>query len=146
MRIMDDGSVVMKVGHVPDALRKQSFELALVVLKNKYFCFYNSFYNLRSYRWDLLDMGLYLDSLTYHDPSDTAVNVLRSDKVSGPRRMKIFVQRLEKWSVPKVVYGCNGSLLSQHAHGCHIGHATTTGWRPRAALSWEAGSSALSTA
>jgi hypothetical protein len=81
MRIMDDGSVVMKVGHVPDALSKQSFELALVVLKNKYFCFYNSFYNLRSYRWDLLDMGLYLDSLTYHDPSDTAINVLRSDKV-----------------------------------------------------------------
>ncbi|MEO8734377.1 MAG: hypothetical protein ABI373_08600, partial [Flavobacteriales bacterium] len=81
MRILDDGSVVIRAGHVPDDLRNQSFELALVILKDKYFCFYNSFYNLRSYRWDLLDMGLYLDSLTYHDPSDTAVNILRSDKV-----------------------------------------------------------------
>jgi len=81
MRIMADGSVVIKAGHVPDALRDQPFELALVVLKDKYFCYYNSFYNLKSYRWDLLDMGLYLNSLTYHDPADTAINILRSDKV-----------------------------------------------------------------
>lgn len=75
------GAVLIKAGHVPDELRKQPFELALVLLKNKYFCYYNAFYNLRSYRWDLLDMGLYLDSLAYHDATDTTLNVLHSDKV-----------------------------------------------------------------
>ncbi|MEO5584608.1 MAG: hypothetical protein ABIQ75_04050 [Flavobacteriales bacterium] len=81
MRKTNTGPILMKAGHVPEELRKQPFELALVLLKDKYFCYYNGFYNLRSYRWDLLDMGLYLDSLTYHDATDTAINVLRSDKV-----------------------------------------------------------------
>lgn len=64
------GAIVMKVGRLPADLRKD-VELNLVLLKDRYVCYYNSFYNLQAYRWDLLNMGLFLDSMMYRDAVDT---------------------------------------------------------------------------
>lgn len=71
MQQTPEGTVMMKVGRLPAGTKDRPFELNLVVLKDRYVCYYNSFFNLESYRWDLLDMGLYLDSLTYRGPVDS---------------------------------------------------------------------------
>jgi len=53
------------VGKIPEELMGNELEYNILFLKNKNLCRYRSTYNLESYPWDLLDMGLYLDSLTY---------------------------------------------------------------------------------
>ena len=53
------------VGTVPENLKEEELEFNILFLNNKVLCRYQSLYNLESYPWDLLDMGTYLDSLTY---------------------------------------------------------------------------------
>ncbi|GAB7258262.1 hypothetical protein [Polaribacter sp. OB-PA-B3] len=66
-----DGTSSFKtlVGSVPAALAKEELEFNILFLNNKALCRYQTTYNLDSYGWDLLDMGVYLDSLTYKDKS-----------------------------------------------------------------------------
>ncbi len=53
------------VGVIPKALINNDLEFNILFLNNKSFCQYYNIYNLESYPWELLDMGVYLDSLTY---------------------------------------------------------------------------------
>lgn len=53
------------VGTIPKELQSQELEFNILFLNNKVLCRYQRIYNLESYPWDLLDMGVYLDSLTY---------------------------------------------------------------------------------
>ncbi|KJD36889.1 hypothetical protein PW52_00030 [Tamlana sedimentorum] len=53
------------VGRVPENLINDQLEYNILFLSNKNLCNYYVIYNLESYPWDLLDMGMYLDSLTY---------------------------------------------------------------------------------
>ncbi len=66
--------IAVKVGRLPTHLAKEFYELNLVILKDRHVCYYNSFYDLQTYRWDLLNMGLYMDTLTYGDQFDTTRN------------------------------------------------------------------------
>lgn len=70
-RITPTGSAAVKVGHLPDHLSKDAFELDLLLLKDRNVCHTNSFFDLAAYRWDLLNMGLYMDTLTYGERFDT---------------------------------------------------------------------------
>lgn len=53
------------VGTIPKGLEKEELEFNILFLSNKTLCRYQTIYNLDSFPWDLLDMGVYLDSLTY---------------------------------------------------------------------------------
>lgn len=53
------------VGRVPEAFINDELEYNILFLSNKNLCNYYWIYDLESYPWDLLDMGMYLDSLTY---------------------------------------------------------------------------------
>ncbi|WP_247653538.1 hypothetical protein [Flavobacterium sp. CS20] len=53
------------VGNVPRNLMDESLEYNILFLNNNNLCRYQIIYNLESYPWELLDMGMYLDSLTY---------------------------------------------------------------------------------
>lgn len=55
------------VGTIPKELQNDELEFNILFLNNKTFCRYQTIYNLESFPWDLLDMGVYLDSLTYKD-------------------------------------------------------------------------------
>ncbi|MFY0629863.1 MAG: hypothetical protein JXR05_05740 [Flavobacteriaceae bacterium] len=57
----------VSVGVVPESMKGQELEFNILLLSNKTFCQYNTSFNLESYPWELLDMGIYLDSLTYKD-------------------------------------------------------------------------------
>ncbi|ULC59923.1 hypothetical protein MBM09_02825 [Flaviramulus sp. BrNp1-15] len=61
----EDNLYRVHVGRVPEALMNDELEYNILFLSNKNLCNYYVIYNLESYPWDLLDMGMYLDSLTY---------------------------------------------------------------------------------
>ncbi|MBN2484617.1 MAG: hypothetical protein JXB34_01455 [Bacteroidales bacterium] len=67
------GEVAIKMGEVPKKYRGKDVEFNIIFLKNKYLCYYNSFFDLKTYRWDLLDMGFYFDTLTYKSAFDTSL-------------------------------------------------------------------------
>lgn len=54
------------VGQVPRSLTNKELEYNILFLINKTMCRYQTIYDLERYPWDLLDMGMYLDSLTYN--------------------------------------------------------------------------------
>ncbi|MDP5157481.1 MAG: hypothetical protein NWQ07_02740 [Flaviramulus sp.] len=53
------------VARIPEAFLNDDMEYNILFLSNKNLCNYYSIYNLESYPWDLLDMGMFLDSLVY---------------------------------------------------------------------------------
>lgn len=54
------------IGRLPSELLDDELEYNILFLSNKNMCRYQVIYNLESYPWELLDMGMYLDSLTYN--------------------------------------------------------------------------------
>ena len=61
------------LGKVPRELASEELEFNILFLNNKNLCQYYSIYNLESYPWELLDMGMYLDSLSYKSKKITTV-------------------------------------------------------------------------
>ncbi len=61
----DNGFRIL-VGRISDTDINKELEYNILFLSNKYLCNYYVIYDLESYQWDLLDMGMYLDSLTYN--------------------------------------------------------------------------------
>lgn len=57
----------VKVGKVPENLRGYNLEYNILFIGNNNLCQYYVTYNLDYYSWDLLDMGMYLDQLTYNE-------------------------------------------------------------------------------
>lgn len=53
------------VGTIPSEIQDDELEFNILFLNNNVLCRYQRIYNLESYPWDLLDMGVYLDSLVY---------------------------------------------------------------------------------
>jgi len=54
------------VGRIPAPLVNDELEFNILFLSNQNLCQYYVVYDLEAYPWDLLDMGIYLDSLTYN--------------------------------------------------------------------------------
>jgi len=69
-----NGEVIIKIGKVPKRFIDKEIEFNILFLKNKYLCYYNNFFDLKTYRWDLLDMGMYLDTLTYNNSFNLSVS------------------------------------------------------------------------
>lgn len=70
--------IAVKVGTLPNEMRKADHELNFIILKDRFYCYYNYNYDLRAYRWDLLNMGLYMDTLTYGEQYDTSRTEVRN--------------------------------------------------------------------
>lgn len=61
---IENGSLLVKYAPVPPGLNENDLEYNLLILKDKYLCHYSNFYDLRGEKWKLLEMGLFMDSLT----------------------------------------------------------------------------------
>ena len=66
LRKKNGNSYRILVGRLPSNLLKKELEFNILFLSDKNLCQYYTIYNLESYAWDLLDMGMYLDTLTYN--------------------------------------------------------------------------------
>ncbi|RNC87883.1 MAG: hypothetical protein ED556_01440 [Winogradskyella sp.] len=53
------------LGKVPTELKGKELEYNILFLGHKTLCRYQIIYNLKAYNWDLLDMGMYLDSISF---------------------------------------------------------------------------------
>ncbi len=53
------------VGKLPAGMASKDLEFNILFLSNHNMCRYQTVFDLEAYQWDLLDMGMYLDSLTY---------------------------------------------------------------------------------
>jgi uncharacterized protein YkwD len=58
----ENGNIYVKIGEVPDKLKSKEIELNMLLLQDKFLCIYNPFFDIPGSRWDLLDMGMFLDS------------------------------------------------------------------------------------
>lgn len=65
--------VVIRMGKLPNEYIGKDIEFNIAFIKKKYLCYYSSFSNLKTYRWDLLDMGFYFDTLTYKQNFDSTL-------------------------------------------------------------------------
>lgn len=77
------------VGTIPEGLLKDDLEFNILFLSNKNLCQYYNIYNLESYPWDLLDMGVYLDSLTY-----------KTQKIAASKDKFITKYKTFKFTIP----------------------------------------------
>lgn len=59
-----NNEIVIDLGVVSTEYTKKDYEFNLLFIQNNNFCYYRIFSNLQSYRWDLLDMGFYFDTLS----------------------------------------------------------------------------------
>lgn len=81
------------VGKVPTNLKDEELEFNILFLKDNNLCRYQTFFNLQAYKWDLLDMGMYLDSLTYKPKFNQAS---KEDKYAMKYKSLQFVIPFEK--------------------------------------------------
>lgn len=61
----DDTKFRALVGRIPSEWQDHELEFNILFLSDNSLCQYYVIYDLKAYAWDLLDMGIYLDSLTY---------------------------------------------------------------------------------
>ncbi|MCI2228815.1 hypothetical protein MC378_06515 [Polaribacter sp. MSW13] len=97
------------VGTVPEKLKNQELEFNLLFLNNRVLCRYQKTYNLETYPWDLLDMGIYLDSLSYKSKKITNTK----DKfITKYKRMKFVIpfQKNKSEYLPKDIKPLYDSL------------------------------------
>lgn len=66
-----DGYFVVKIGDVPPSLRGKELEANLLLIQDHNVCQYKTFYQLPTFGWSLLDMGLYLNKLVFRSDSDS---------------------------------------------------------------------------
>jgi outer membrane protein OmpA-like peptidoglycan-associated protein len=59
------GGVKVYIGKLPEEHRNEDIEINLLLINKKHWCYYTNFIDIQDFRWDLLDMGLYFDTLTY---------------------------------------------------------------------------------
>jgi translation elongation factor EF-Ts len=91
MVVSQFGEVIIRIGTLPDKFKNEEPEFNVLFLKKKYLCHYNNFIDVKSYRWDLLDMGFYFDSLTYKSSLDTTLT---------SREKYILQNKVVKFEIP----------------------------------------------
>lgn len=77
LKTLNDGGAYFEYGKVPSEFLDKEIELNMVALRGKTVCYYSGYNNIKSARWELLDMGMYMDStgLTYKDQLDTTIKI-----------------------------------------------------------------------
>ena len=65
LKLNKDKVYQVNIGKIPDNFLNKDLEYNILFLSNKNLCRYYVIYDLESYSWDLLDMGMYMDELTY---------------------------------------------------------------------------------
>ena len=91
----ENGSVYVKVGDVPKELIGKEVEYNLLLIQDKFLCVYNPFYDIPGYRWDLLEMGMFLDS------ANKVKNNSESIEITQKRKLKFqipFEKNISKFS------------------------------------------------
>lgn len=85
---------IIYIGQVPEHLQGTELEAVMLLLQKNCLCETIYFYSLPSYRWELLDMGLYKDRIVYKDSLASAFQTLDSSMLN--RKKMVFEFGFEK--------------------------------------------------
>lgn len=64
VQLAEDGYVWVNLGPLPPYFKGKTFEVNFMLLNNRSRCYYSLYFNLNKHKWDLLEMGMYMDTLT----------------------------------------------------------------------------------
>lgn len=91
------------VGKIPDNLKNKELEYNILFLGNKTLCRYQVIYDLKAYKWDLLDMGMYLDSLSFENEKVENTNDEKVEIKYKTLRFKIpFEKNKSEYSIEDI--------------------------------------------
>lgn len=66
----ETGAIYIRYGELPPQFVDQEIELNLLIAQKRYVCEYLTFTNIEFHNWDILEMGLYADSLSAEDQEE----------------------------------------------------------------------------
>lgn len=72
--IKNEGSIFIKLYDIPEKYSDKDVEYNLILINKGYYCYSKNSIQLQSYRWDLVDMGFFMDTLTYRTNFDSNLN------------------------------------------------------------------------
>ncbi len=84
------GELAINLGQLPNKFIDEEYELNLLVIQNSVVCYYHKFINIAQYKWDLLDMGLYTDTITYKAKPQNSLNNKKIIKTYN-KRIKFII-------------------------------------------------------
>lgn len=93
LKLNEDKVYQVNIGKIPDNLLNEDLEYNILFLSNKNLCRYYVIYDLKSYSWDLLDMGMYMDELTYNPKQ---IQALGEQNYSVQKKTLKFIIHFQK--------------------------------------------------
>ncbi len=84
----NDGLVMVRVGELSADMMAKAYELSLQFLRGSVMCYYQHFYNLDVQRWELLDTGLYMDTIAGISPEAELSDLPKETNILLSKRMK----------------------------------------------------------
>lgn len=75
---LPEGGIYTKIGDLPSYLKGKEVEGNLIILNDSYICYYSNFVNIDRSAWQLLEMGLFTDSLISGIGNSTASETKKS--------------------------------------------------------------------
>lgn len=97
IQVTEYNHAVVKLGKVPASVASKDIEFNLILLDNSYICYYQRFYDLERYKWDLLDMGLYMDTIQYGVKYDTTTRTQNTTRYHTSRMKFVIPFEKNKW-------------------------------------------------
>ncbi len=79
-----ENGILIEFGQLPSRYDRQSVEPALVLIKKNYACYNQSFRSLERHRWNILEMGLFLDTLSESTILQHSINLDKTLKFEIP--------------------------------------------------------------
>lgn len=86
----ESGAEIFPLGKVPDKYNHQEHEINLLFLKRNYLCKYVVFNNIKSHRWELLNMGYFLDSIN-HSNSNAPADSNKSSFFTSKKQLEFII-------------------------------------------------------
>jgi hypothetical protein len=74
MEVSPKGDIRIKIGSLPSEYQHEDVEVNILFIQDKHWCLYLNLCNIKAYKWELLDMGMFFDTLTYKTNFDTALS------------------------------------------------------------------------
>jgi hypothetical protein len=63
LMLTEDNEVIVKIGKLPYKYKDKEIEFNILILSKKNLCYYTTLFNIERFKWDLLEMGLYMDTI-----------------------------------------------------------------------------------
>ncbi len=91
LKLKEEGVYRTLVGRISSELTKEDLEYNILFLGNKNLCQYYVVSNLRAYNWDLLDMGMYLDSISFDNKGMVADGSMMKGLKTRYKKLKFTI-------------------------------------------------------